>query len=111
LNLLGLSSQVPAQYQFFSDGPSKQYTWQGGTLVFKHRTNKETTVLSPRTALLVQALKRLGESGTDTAVMDILREKFSPRELNLALREARYATSWVYNAIKQIAKDEVILRA
>jgi hypothetical protein len=111
LNLLGLSSQVPAQYQYFSDGPSKRYAWQGGTLVFKHRTNKETTILSPRTALLVQALKSLGESGIDTAVMDVLREKFSTRELNLALREARYATSWVYNAIKQIAKDEVMLHA
>ena len=111
LNLLGLSTQVPAQYQYFSDGPSKRYVWQGGTLVFKHRTNKETTILSPRTALLVQALKRLGESGTNTAVMDVLREKFSARDLNLALREARYATSWVYNAIKQIAKDEVMLHA
>ena len=111
LNLVGLSTQVPAQYQYFSDGPSKRYVWQGGTLVFKHRTNKETTVLSPRTALLVQALKRLGESGTDTAVMVALRKKFSTRELNLALKEARYSTSWVYNAIKQIATDEMMLHA
>jgi len=111
LNLVGLSTQVPAQYQYFSDGPSKRYAWQGGTLVFKHRTNKETTVLSPRTALLVQALKRLGESGTDTAVMVALRKKFSNQELNLALKEARYATSWVYNAIKQIAADEMMLHA
>jgi hypothetical protein len=111
LNLVGLSTQVPAQYQYFSDGPSKRYAWQGGTLVFRHRTNKETTVLSPRTALLVQALKRLGESGTDTAVMVALRKKFSKQELNLALKEARYATSWVYNAIKQIAADEMMLHA
>ena len=111
LNLVGLSTQVPAQYQYFSDGPSKRYAWQGGTLVFKHRTNKETTVLSPRTALLVQALKRLGESGTDTAVMVALRKKFSNQELNLALKEARYATSWVYRSIKQIAADEMMLHA
>ena len=107
LNLTGLSAQVPAQYQYFSDGPSKRYAWQGGTLVFKHRTNKETTILSHRTALLVQALKSLGESGIDTAVMAALREKFSKQELNLALREARYATSWVYNVIKQLAADEM----
>jgi hypothetical protein len=111
LNLLGLSTQVPAQYQYFSDGPSKRYAWQGSTLVFKHRTNKESTSLSPRTALLVQALKRLGESGTDTAVMAALRKNFSTQELNLALKEARYATSWVYNAIKQLAADEMMLRA
>ena len=105
LNLLGLSTQVPAQYQYFSDGPSKHYKWQGGTIIFKHRTNKETTVLSPRTALLVQALKSLEENGIDNMVEVTLREKFSKQELNLALREAQYATSWVYNVIKQLAAE------
>ena len=111
LNLLGLSTQVPAQYQYFSDGPSRRYTWQGGMLVFKHRTNKETTILSPRTALLVQALKCLGESGIDSKSMVTLQKKFSPQELNLALKEARYATSWVYKVIKQLAAEENVLRA
>lgn len=111
LNLMGLSTQVPAQYQYFSDGPSKHYAWQGGTLVFKHRTNKETTILSPRTALLVQGLKSLGENGIDAAVMAALREKFSTQEFKLALREARYATSWVYNAIKKLAAGDMTLHA
>jgi hypothetical protein len=111
LNLLGLSTQVPAQYQYFSDGPSKRYAWQGGTLIFKHRTNKETTILSYRTALLVQALKSLGENGIDAAVRAALREKFSIHELNLALKEARYSTSWVYNTIKQLTTEEVTPRA
>lgn len=60
LNLLGLSTQVPARWEYFSDGPSKRYTWAGGTLVFKHRANRETTILSSRTGLLVQALLDLG---------------------------------------------------
>ena len=47
----------------------------------------------------------------DTAVMAALREKFSMHELNLALREARYATSWVYITIKQLATEEIMLRA
>jgi len=103
LNLLGLSTQVPAQYQFFSDGPSKRYEWQGGILEFKHRTNKETTILSPRTALLVQALKRLGESGISDAVILSIREKYTEQELDRALKEARYTTAWVYDAIKKLA--------
>lgn len=111
LNLLGLSTQVPAQYQYFSDGPSKRYDWKGGTLVFKHRTNKETTNLSYRTAILVQALKSLGENNIDAKVMASLRKKFSKDELNLAFRETRYATSWVYNIIKHLAAKEIVLDA
>jgi hypothetical protein len=74
LNLLGLSTQVPAQWQYFSDGPAKTYERLSGTLAFKHRSNKETTVLSPKTALLVQALKTLGEKRVNDSVIDTLRE-------------------------------------
>jgi hypothetical protein len=111
LNLLGLSTQVPGQWQYFSDGPSKKYDWAGGRLVFKHRTNKETTILSPRTALLVQALKTLGENRIDQPVIAALRGKFTGKELGRAAREARYATSWVYEIIKRLAADEDVRHA
>jgi hypothetical protein len=106
LNLLGLSTQVPAQWQYFSDGPSKTYEWEGGTLAFKRRANKETTVLSPKTALLVQALKTLGENRVDDSVIDTLRARFDKKERARAVREARYATSWVYEIIKRLAAEK-----
>jgi hypothetical protein len=111
LNLLGLSTQVPAKWQYFSDGPSKQYKWSGGTLAFKHRANKETTVLSSKTALIVQALKALGESRADDTTLATLRTKFSAKELARAVREARYATSWVYEIIKRLAAVEKVRHA
>lgn len=106
LNILGLSTQVPAQWQYFSDGPTKTYAWEGGTLVLKHRTNKETTTLSPKTALIVQALKTLGEERVDDAVLATLHTKLDARERARAVREARYATSWVYEIIKRLAAAE-----
>ena len=103
LNLLGLSTQVPAHWQYFSDGPSREVAWTGGTLVFRHRANRETTRLSPRTALLVQALKALGAAQVDAAVLSRLRAAFSAPELARALREARYVTAWVYEILKRLA--------
>lgn len=102
LNILGLSTQVPAQWQYFSDGPTKKYPWEGGVLVLKHRTNKETTTLSPKTALVVQALKTLGQANVDTKVLATLRSKLDARDLKRAIREARYVTSWVYEIIKRL---------
>ena len=103
LNALGLSTQIPAHWRYFSDGPSKKYEWAGGKLVFTHRPNKETTVLSPRTALLVQALKALGKTRVDDAVMETLRAKLGPKERTRAEREARYVTAWVYEIIKRLS--------
>lgn len=105
LNLLGLSTQVPAQWQYFSDGPSREYSWAGGTISFKRRTTKETSALSTRTALMVQALKALGKSEINENVLAKLRAEFSPEERKRALKDGRYATSWVYEIIKRLAAD------
>lgn len=106
LNLLGLSTQVPAHWEYFSDGPAKTYRWEGGSLIFKHRTNKETTVLSPQTALVVQALKTLGSARVDNEVLKKLRARLNEHDRTRALREARFVTSWVYEVIKQVAAKE-----
>lgn len=105
LNLLGLSTQVPAQWEYFGDGPTKRYAWDGGTLVLKRRANKETTVLSPKTALLVQALKTLGAEHVRDETVALLRKHLSPAERKRALREARYVTGWVYEVIKRVAAE------
>ena len=112
LNLLGVSTQVPARWEYFSDGPTKTYRWHsgggdggGGTLVFKHRANKEIAKLSSKTALLVQALKTLGEKNVSQSTISQLRKRLSEAERKKAVREARYATSWVYEIIKCLAKE------
>lgn len=106
LNLLGLSTQVPAKYRFFSDGPSKKYQWQDIQLELIHRNIKETSGLSRRTALVVQALKALGKEHFDDKTKAILRKELTEKELAKALQETQVATNWIYKALKQIAGDE-----
>lgn len=111
LNLLGLSSQVPAQWEYFSDGPTKRYEWDGGRLQLKHRANKETTGLSPKTALLVHGLKALGQENVDRQTFAILRTRLSDSDLSHALRETRYVTTWVHETIKRLAAGEMTFDA
>ena len=106
LNLLGLSTQVPAQWNYFSDGPTKRFQWIGGHLSFKHRSNKETTALSYETALLVQALKTLGQDRIDDNVLHALCEKIEPKDITRAVREAQYVTSWVYATLRRLAAEK-----
>jgi len=111
LNLLGLSTQVPAKWEYFSDGPTKTYKWSGGKLAFKHRANKETTSLSPKTALLVQALKTLGEDNIDRSTLATLRKRLDEKDRKRAVKEARYATSWIYEIIKRLVTESERSRA
>lgn len=106
LNLLGLSTQIPARWEYFSDGPAKTYAWDGGSLAFQRRAIRETSVLSPKTALIVQALKALGRERVDAAVLKRLGGQLDTKQLQQAIAETRYATTWVHETLRALAKEK-----
>ena len=105
LNLLGLSTQVPAAWVYVSDGTYKEYTYDNTTIQFKKTTNKEVSKLSYKTALTVQALKALGKDKIDDMVISRLSKLLTAEEKKTMLEEAKAATSWIYEYIKQICRS------
>lgn len=106
LNILGLSTQVPAAWSYVSDGTYKEYTYDNTTIKFKRTTNKEISKLSYKTALIVQALKALGKDNIDDTIINKLKNDLTDEEKTTALLEAKAATSWIYEYIKQICKGD-----
>ena len=102
LNLLGLSTQVTAVWSYISDGPYKTYEWNSTKLEFKHRTNKEITVLSYMTSLVIQPLKTLGRTNVMPEIIQTLSEKLSEAEKQACLKEATESTDWVYDTIRKM---------
>lgn len=105
LNLLGLSTQIPAAWVYVSDGTYKEYTYEQTTIKFKRTTNKEISKLSYKTALVVQALKALGKNNVDDAVLTKLKNNLTDSEKQALLAEAKAATSWIYEYIKLICRS------
>ena len=105
LNLLGLSTQVPAAWVYVSDGTYKEYSYDNVTIRFKKTTNKEVSKLSYKTALTVQALKALGTDKIDDTIINRLRALLTEKEKKTMLDEAKAATSWVYETIKLICRS------
>ena len=105
LNLLGLSTQVPAEWVYVSDGTYKKYTYDNTTIEFKKTTNKEVSKLSYKTALTVQALKALGKEKIDDTVINRLTKLLTADEKKTMLEEAKAATSWIYEYIKLICRS------
>ena len=102
LNLLGLSTQVPYGWSYFSDGPYRTYEIGKVKLSFKHRANREITGLSYKTNLVVHALKALGKNNMDQQTIDRISKNLSKEEKNRCLEEAKECTDWIYHAIKEI---------
>ena len=104
LNLLGLSTQIPAAWVYVSDGTYKEYDYEQITIKFKRTTNKEISKLSYKTALVVQALKALGKENVDDTVITKLKSTLIKEEKEAMLIEAKAVTSWIYEYIKIICR-------
>lgn len=61
LNYTGLSTQVPNEYIYISDGPYREYTYRNKSIIFKHTTNRNITSYSKELSMLIQAIKALGK--------------------------------------------------
>ncbi len=106
LNLLGLSTQVPAQSVYLSDGPGKTYEIGNRKLTFKKRRLKESGFKLRESELLVQALKALGQERIDAKVRQKLSKQWTPELWQKILRDTKTAPSWVCDQIRTIASDQ-----
>lgn len=61
LNYTGLSTQVPNEYIYISDGVYREYLYRNKKIIFKHTTNRNITSYSKELAILIQAVKALGK--------------------------------------------------
>lgn len=107
LNMLGLSTQVPAVWLYVSDGPYKTYEADGMTLKFKHTDNKNEIInITYKTALVVQALKALGKSNVTDKELRSISKLLTENEKAEMLLEAKRVTAWVYELIRKICRED-----
>lgn len=104
LNLLGISTQVPAKWEYLSSGDSKDYQIGNASISFTHRADKELNRMSTKTALVIQAIKALGEENISEYVTAKFASKLSDAEKAQLLTEAKPTTAWIYEIIKKICK-------
>jgi hypothetical protein len=106
LNQLGLSTQVTANWSYITNGPYKKYLLNGQAIEFKHRNNKEISGKSYKTALVIQALKELGEKFVTEKHIKIIRRGLTDMEKKVLLREGQQTTTWIYSVIKKICERQ-----
>ena len=105
LNLLDLSTQVPSRFQYFSDGPSREYLVDKTALEFRHQALKDA-VRHEETAVLLQALKELGADHVNAGNLEQMRRWLPVSRHRRVLRDARGTSAWIYEAMTQICREE-----
>ncbi len=108
LNVLGLSTQVPAKWSYLSDGRYITYTFDEIEIEFRRRTNAEISKMSTTTAMVIQAIKAIGKENVTKEQIDSLRKRISRKDKEALLKEGKTATAWIYEKLRMIgeAADE-----
>lgn len=104
LNILGLSTQVPAKWVYLSDGRYITYSFGGIDIEFKRRSNAEISNMSTITSMVIQAIKAVGKDRITEEQIDILKKRLSGEEKKVLLREGKTATAWIYEILRKIGK-------
>ncbi len=103
LNILGLSTQIPAEWSYLTDGPNRQYQVDTIRLIFKKRAAKETSKLTWNSAVLVQGIKALGREAVTDEELQRLGSYLTPSNWKTTIKECRYVTNWVLEIMKEAA--------
>lgn len=106
LNVLGLSTQIEAKYIYLSDGPNRSYNIFGTILEFKKSALKEIGFKQKESSLIVQALKTLGKERINQGIINKIRKKIDPEKYNKILIETRSSKIWIYEAVKEICRED-----
>ncbi len=61
LNYVGISTQVPNEYIYISDGDYREYLYRNKKIIFKHTTNRDITSYLRELSILIQAIKAFGK--------------------------------------------------
>ncbi len=104
LNLLGLTTQVPAVYEYISDGPYKSIDYNGIMIKFSRRSNKNISGKTYKTILIIEALRTLGQEGVDNVVRNIIVHKCTREDFEQLLDDGKSCSRWIFEEIKEIVR-------
>jgi hypothetical protein len=102
LNVLGLSTQIPANIVFHTDGAPRKIKVYNQSITFKHVVPKNLAYKSEVLMLVVSALKEIGEHSVSENDMKIVQKALSHETKDNILGDINLAPVWIRKKIQQV---------
>lgn len=102
LNKLGLSTQVPMNIVYLTDGSSRSIKINNGSIKFKKASPKLLSVKSDMIMLIIQALKELGQENIAPKVKERIKEIVVTVDKNSVINDINLAPQWIAKIIKDM---------
>ena len=95
LNALGLSTQIPMNLVYLTDGAARKITIGKRKIVFKKASPKNLAAIGKISSLVIQALKEIGKDKVKEEEKAIIIEHLKKEELARLEHDIRLAPEWI----------------
>ena len=104
LQKLGLSTQVPMQVVYLTDGAPRKIKVGKRTITFKKTTPKKLMIKGKINQLVIQALSELKAKNVDKNVIQKIHKSLKNEKPELIRKDALLAPAWIANIMNQYLK-------
>lgn len=101
LNYTGISTQIPNEYIYISDGPYRSYEYRNKKISFKHTSNRNITSYSDELSILIQAIKALGKDNISKSDLEKLAD-FSKNIEEDLVKDTLKLPFWIQEVFREI---------
>ena len=102
LNVLGLSTQIPMNVVYLTDGTGRRLKiGDGKGILFKHTAPKNLAFKSKTAMYITFALKELGHSGVTEEYKKRIKELLQKEDKSKVLSDAALIPAWIMNIIAE----------
>lgn len=95
LNALGLSTQIPMNVVYLSDGAARKIDLGRRKIVFKKTAPKNLATIGKISGLVIQALKEIGKDNVKEKEIVIILEKLAKEEVHRLEHDIKLAPEWI----------------
>ena len=104
LNKLGLSTQIPLQVVFLTDGAARSIKIGKRTITFKKTSPKNLLAKGEISGLAIQALKSIGQHKIEEEVLTRLLNSLKKEKKENILYDAKLAPAWINKILMRAVK-------
>ncbi len=105
LNALGLSTQVPMNIVYLTDGAARKITIGNRTIVFKKTSPKNLAAIGRISSLVIQALKEIGKDNVTENQIKIILEHLKKEEPYRLQHDIKLAPEWIRIIMRKVQQQ------
>ena len=95
LNALGLSTQIPINVVYYTDGSARKIEVGNRTIKFKKTAPKNLATIGKISTLVIQALKEIGKDNATEHEIEIILNQLKKEDPYRLAHDIKFAPEWI----------------